>query len=335
MRCAVVGVWRKTKQCALQNNASKRAIPGFRRNSTRFSSIDRHFDAQIRVRIYVNRRMLHRNNTARRFHASSGPIGLASTKLERASHVIRKGRFDSFNPYAARASGRRRRAVGDGDAGAAVRWRSSFPTAEVNTTGLAVTDTEVTVGILHSVTGTMAISETGSVQAEKLAIEQINAAGRRARPQDQVHPGGRRQRLADLRREGEEAPGQRQGRFGHGLLDLGVAQGGAAGVRAIQRHALLPDLLRRPRSIQERHLHRPGGDAADHRRPRLGAEGEGRQDLLPAGLRLHLAAHVEQDRAQAHRELPQAQGGRRGVLPARPHPVQFGDQQDQAAPSRT
>ena len=52
-----------------------------------------------------------------------------------------------------------------------------FPTAKVNTTGLAVTDSEVTVGILHSVTGTMAISETGSVQAEKLAIEQINAEG--------------------------------------------------------------------------------------------------------------------------------------------------------------
>src|SRR6266850_2562886 len=50
-------------------------------------------------------------------------------------------------------------------------------TSVVNTTGLAVTDTEVTVGILHSVTGTMSISETGSVEAEKLAIEQINAAG--------------------------------------------------------------------------------------------------------------------------------------------------------------
>jgi len=50
-------------------------------------------------------------------------------------------------------------------------------TAAVNTTGLAVTDTEVTVGILHSVTGTMAISETGSVQAEKLAIQQINDMG--------------------------------------------------------------------------------------------------------------------------------------------------------------
>ena len=52
-----------------------------------------------------------------------------------------------------------------------------FPTAKVNTTGLAVTDTTVTVGQLHSITGTMAISETGSVEAERLAIEQINAMG--------------------------------------------------------------------------------------------------------------------------------------------------------------
>jgi urea transport system substrate-binding protein len=56
-------------------------------------------------------------------------------------------------------------------------WAANPPTSEVNTTGLAVTDTTVTVGILHSVTGTMAISETGSVQAEKLAIDQINAMG--------------------------------------------------------------------------------------------------------------------------------------------------------------
>ncbi len=52
-----------------------------------------------------------------------------------------------------------------------------YPTAEVNTTGLAVTDDTVTVGQLHSITGTMAISETGSVEAERLAIEQINAMG--------------------------------------------------------------------------------------------------------------------------------------------------------------
>lgn len=49
--------------------------------------------------------------------------------------------------------------------------------AEVNTTGLAVTDKDVTVGILHSLTGTMAISETGAQEAEKLAIKQINDSG--------------------------------------------------------------------------------------------------------------------------------------------------------------
>src|SRR4051812_35405511 len=42
---------------------------------------------------------------------------------------------------------------------------------------LAVSDTTVTVGQLHSATGTMAISETGSIQAERLAIDQINASG--------------------------------------------------------------------------------------------------------------------------------------------------------------
>lgn len=49
--------------------------------------------------------------------------------------------------------------------------------SDVNSTGLAVTDKTVTVGILHSLTGTMAISETGAQEAEKLAIKQINDMG--------------------------------------------------------------------------------------------------------------------------------------------------------------
>src|ERR1700743_1363920 len=56
-------------------------------------------------------------------------------------------------------------------------WADTPATSAVNTTGLAVTDTEVTVGILHAAAGTMAISETGSIEAEKLAIDQINAEG--------------------------------------------------------------------------------------------------------------------------------------------------------------
>ena len=56
--------------------------------------------------------------------------------------------------------------------------RAAAPaTSAINTTKLAVTDTEVIVGQLHSATGTMAISETGSIQAEQLAIDQINAMG--------------------------------------------------------------------------------------------------------------------------------------------------------------
>jgi urea transport system substrate-binding protein len=53
----------------------------------------------------------------------------------------------------------------------------TVPTAKATTTGQAVTDGEVVVGQLHSATGTMAISETGSIQAERLAIDQINASG--------------------------------------------------------------------------------------------------------------------------------------------------------------
>ena len=41
----------------------------------------------------------------------------------------------------------------------------------------AVSATEVVVGQLHSATGTMAISETGSIEAERLAIDQINDSG--------------------------------------------------------------------------------------------------------------------------------------------------------------
>lgn len=68
-------------------------------------------------------------------------------------------------------------ALGTGLGVTGVAGAADYPTDKVNTTGLAVTDDTVKVGILHSITGTMAISETGSVEAEMLAIEQINAMG--------------------------------------------------------------------------------------------------------------------------------------------------------------
>jgi urea transport system substrate-binding protein len=76
-------------------------------------------------------------------------------------------------------TGRRRmlQALGLASVAGLPAWGFAQPTAQVNTTGKAITDTEVTVGQLHSATGTMAISETGSIQAEQLAIDQINAMG--------------------------------------------------------------------------------------------------------------------------------------------------------------
>jgi len=70
-----------------------------------------------------------------------------------------------------------RRALAALAASTVLGMSSTAAMAEVNTTDLAVTDDTVTVGILHSITGTMAISEIGSVQAEKLAIKQINESG--------------------------------------------------------------------------------------------------------------------------------------------------------------
>ena len=88
--------------------------------------------------------------------------------------------FDVQDPRSTKAEISRRRllqALATASAAGLPAWSFAQPTDKVNTTKLAVTDTEVTVGQLHSATGTMAISETGSIQAEQLAIDQINAMG--------------------------------------------------------------------------------------------------------------------------------------------------------------
>jgi urea transport system substrate-binding protein len=54
---------------------------------------------------------------------------------------------------------------------------NNYLTSTINTTGLAVTDNSVTIGQIRSLTGTMAISEVSVGEAEKLAVEEINAGG--------------------------------------------------------------------------------------------------------------------------------------------------------------
>jgi urea transport system substrate-binding protein len=150
--------------------------------------------------------------------------------------------------------------------------QSQFPTAKVNTTKLAVTDTEVTVGQLHSSTGTMAISETGSIQAEQLAIDQINAMG-----------GILGRKIKVIKEDGaSDWPTFAEKSKKLLVNDHCAAVFGcwtSASRKAVlpvfekgERPAVLPDLLRGPGAEQERDLHGPGSHAADHLGPGLGAK---------------------------------------------------------------
>ncbi len=213
-------------------------------------------------------------------------------------------------------------------------FAQQFPTAKVNTTKLAVTDTEVTVGQLHSATGTMAISETGSIQAEQLAIDQINAMG-----------GILGRKIKIIKEDGASDWPTFAEKAKKLLVNDKVAAVFGCWTSA-SRKAVLPvfekenGLLYYPTFYegleQSKNVFYTGQEATQQIlcRPRLDREGEEGQDLLPDRLRLHLAAHVEQDRAQAHRERAEGQGRRRGVLPAGQHAVRLADQQDQAEEAR-
>src|SRR5690606_15585129 len=116
----------------------------------------------------------------------SGPPAHSCSRTQAGHRQVRRGgeanreRSTTMDSQLTGAKLRFPRRLALGAAALSMLAASAFaapPTAEVNTTGLAITDTVVTVGQLHSATGTMAISETGSIQAERLAIEQINASG--------------------------------------------------------------------------------------------------------------------------------------------------------------
>lgn len=63
-------------------------------------------------------------------------------------------------------------------AGGSTLLASALPVTTLRAQTLkGVTKDKVNLGILHSLTGTFAFAEAGMVQAEKLAIDQINAAG--------------------------------------------------------------------------------------------------------------------------------------------------------------
>jgi hypothetical protein len=98
----------------------------------------------------------------------------------------------------------------------------------------------VKVGVLHSLSGTMAISETSLRDILLFTFDEINAKGgvmgKKIEPVV-VDPAFQ---LAALRRKGQAAARRGQGRRDLRLLDFGEPQVRAAGLRERQRPALLP-----------------------------------------------------------------------------------------------
>ena len=200
---------------------------------------------------------------------------------------------------------------------AVARSGGSRRPSAVNTTGLAVTDDTVTVGILHSITGTMAISETGSVEAEKLAIAQINEAG-----------GVLGRQIKIIQEDGaSDWP-----TFAEKAKKL-LARDHCASVfgcwTSASRKAVLPvfeqynGLLYYPtfyEGLEElKNVFYTGQEATQQILAGLNwvNKHQGGQDLLSDRFRLHLAAHLQQDRPPAYRAAPEGlQSRRRRLLPA-------------------
>jgi urea transport system substrate-binding protein len=137
--------------------------------------------------------------------------------------------------------------------------------AAFGTTSVYAQQKTVKIGVLHSLSGTMAISETVLKDVALMAFDEINAKGgvmgRRSSRSSSIP---RRTGRSSPRRRASSSPGQGRGRVR--LLDVGVAQVGAAGVRGAERPALLPGAVRRRGDLEERVLHRrraePAGDPA-------------------------------------------------------------------------
>ena len=113
----------------------------------------------------------------------------------------------------------------------------------------------IKVGILHSLSGTMAISETVLKDTALMTIAEINAKGGVLGKQLEpvvVDPASNWPLFAEKARQ---LISQDQVAVVFGCWTSRVAQIGAAGVRGTQRPALLPGAVRGRRAVEERVLH--------------------------------------------------------------------------------
>jgi len=114
----------------------------------------------------------------------------------------------------------------------------------------------IKIGIMHSLSGTMAISETPLKDVALMTIDEINAKGgvlgKKLEPVV-VDPASNWPLFAEKARQllsQDKVGGSLR------LLDLGLPQIGPAGIRGAERPAVLPGAVRGRRDVAERLLHR-------------------------------------------------------------------------------
>jgi hypothetical protein len=164
----------------------------------------------------------------------------------------------------------------------------------------------IKVGVLHSLSGTMAISEVSVKDSELLAIKEINAAGgvlgKKVEPV--IEDGA-----SDWPTFAEKA---------QKLISQDKVAATFGGWTSASRKAMLP-VFERNKALLYYPVHLLLGrddQPADHPRAGVPEEGEGHQEALPGGQRLRLPAHGQ----QGDQGLGQGQrdgGHGRGVRPAR------------------
>ena len=163
----------------------------------------------------------------------------------------------------------------------------------------------IKVGILHSLSGTMAISESALKDTVLMLVADQNKKG--GLLGRKLEAGRRRPRIGPgcLYRQGPRVARKGEGRGRVRLLDLDLPEGGDSRLRAIERPAVLSRPERRRGKLAQCFLHRRGAKPAGHSGRSLSDEQGGRRDspLGSAWHRLCLSANDQPDpqRLSCHR----------------------------------
>ena len=186
----------------------------------------------------------------------------------------------------------------------------------------------IKVGVIADQTGPLSFVGLANANVARMVIGDINAKGGLLGRHVELLPRGQRDERRRRGSQGDEA--RRAGSRRRDLrrhLQLHAAGHQGAGGREGQDALHLPGAVRGTGMRSAHLLHRPGAGAAGRSVHSLADAEDGREEVLPAVSRLHLAARDEQEGPRG-RHGQRRRDRRRGVLSARSHGLPRDGRQD-------